>query len=604
MKYALFLLRRAATYDRGYLPRVAALAVLAGLVPLLGVVFPKLIFDELLGLQRLSWLMLWVALLAGGGWAFAMAKAWLNKGREAGSERTFMGLQQELYSKADRLSLEVSERKSTLDLVERSEYGQYALYELLQILEPLGGAMLSLILSLSILISGDGWLLLILTWLNLLAIPSARRLAWLEADNARRSAAENRSFGYFTNIAIDFRYGKDIRLTGGRGLMRRHAKQTMDRIMRINHEYFTKSGFWLGLSAALVELQTALAFGLLALRLFQGDLSVGSFVLLYGAARQYCAAGRQLIELGTRAAAANLEMEPLVTYMGLEEQQDHGDPTDPEVQRALAAARAGHVEMEGKDLWFQYPSGEVPVLQGCSFHIPPGQTLALVGRNGAGKSTLVKLLCRFYEPDRGQMLLNGVDIRRIPLKDYHSVLACTFQDFSLLPVRVDENICCKVAADITEGDRAAMQSAVDRLELAAWLNRQPRKEATFYSRKLDDQGVLPSGGQAQKIALARALCHGGGFLMMDEPTAALDPRAEEEVFRVMLQAAKGMTALFISHRLSSTRYADRILVMEEGRIAQQGSHRQLMADQGLYALMYRTQAAQYVPAEPENRSKK
>ena len=159
MKYALFLLRRAATYDRGYLPRVAALAVLAGLVPLLGVVFPKLIFDELLGLQRLSWLMLWVALLAGGGWAFAMAKAWLNKGREAGSERTFMGLQQELYSKADRLSLEVSERKSTLDLVERSEYGQYALYELLQILEPLGGAMLSLILSLSILISGDGWLL-------------------------------------------------------------------------------------------------------------------------------------------------------------------------------------------------------------------------------------------------------------------------------------------------------------------------------------------------------------------------------------------------------------------------------------------------------------
>ncbi len=601
MKHALFLLRRLPAYDRGYLPRVAALAVLAGLTPLLGIVFPKLIFDELLGLRRVPWLMLWVALLAGGGWLFAMAKAWLTKGRDAGNERTFIGLQQELYQKADRLSLEKSERKSTLDLVERSTYGQYALYELMQTLEPLGGAALSLILSFGILISGDGWLLLILTAMSLLAIPSARRLTWLEADNARRSASDNRSFGYFANIAIDFRYGKDIRLTGGRGLMLRRARQTMDSIMRINHEYFSKSGFWLGLSAALVELQTSLAFGLLAVRLFAGNLSVGDFVLLYGAARQYCAAGRQLIELGTRATAANLEIEPLVAYMGLEEQQDAGNPADIQVQRALAEARAGRVEIEGKDLWFQYPSGEAPVLKGCSFHIAAGQTLALVGRNGAGKSTLVKLLCRFYEPDQGQILLNGVDIRRIPLQEYHSVLACTFQDFGLLPVRVDENICCKAAESMTEVDRAAMRSAVERLELATWLQQQPKQEATFYSRELDEQGVLPSGGQAQKIALARALCHGGTFLMMDEPTAALDPRAEEEVFRVMLHAAREMTALFISHRLSSTRYADRILVMEDGRIAQEGSHGQLMTGQGLYALMYRTQAAQYARTGQEKR---
>ena len=175
MKHALFLLRRLPAYDRGYLPRVAALAVLAGLTPLLGIVFPKLIFDELLGLRRVPWLMLWVALLAGGGWLFAMAKAWLTKGRDAGNERTFIGLQQELYQKADRLSLEKSERKSTLDLVERSTYGQYALYELMQTLEPLGGAALSLILSFGILISGDGWLLLILTAMSLRAIPSARR---------------------------------------------------------------------------------------------------------------------------------------------------------------------------------------------------------------------------------------------------------------------------------------------------------------------------------------------------------------------------------------------------------------------------------------------
>lgn len=580
-------------FSRWHLPRTLLLAVIAGLSPLLLMYLPKLIFDELLGRARPERLALLVGVLAGGSMLFALARAGLRNAQLVSREQVFEGMQQKRMDKADRLTLARSEQKSTLDLAERAAFGLYSLYGVQEGLEPMGGALLSLTLSLGLLAVFDLRLLVLLTVLNALTLPFFLKVRALEVDNARRSAPENRRFGYFLKIATDFRYGKDLRLTRGRGLMLRRARENMDNILRINHEYFTKNGFWSGLAAAVVELQTALAFGLLALRLFAGEVSVGDFVLLYGAARQFCAAGKLLIEQGIMMSASNLELQPYFDYMALEEQPDAGIAPDEEVRLALQRARAGHIEIEGSDLWFTYPTAQAPVLRGCSFVIRPGEILALVGRNGAGKSTLVKLLCRFYEPDRGRLLLNGVDIRRMPLADYYAVLACTFQDFSLLPVRIAENVLCRPGEEISPQDAAAMAQAFERLALSEWMDGLPQGADTHYSRQLDADGVLPSGGQGQKIALARALCHGGGFLMMDEPPAALDPRAEEEVFRVMLGVARGMTALFISHRLSSTRYADRILVMDDGRMAEQGDHDALMRQGGLYARMYTIQAAQY-----------
>lgn len=205
----------------------------------------------------------------------------------------------------------------------------------------------------------------------------------------------------------------------------------------------------------------------------------------------------------------------------------------------------------------------------------------------------MKLLCRFYEPQSGRILLNGVDIREIPLNEYYRILSPTFQDFQLLPFEIQENVACKVSKSINENIEKDIWKAITMLGLFEWVQTLPQKLATFLSQNLTPEGVLPSGGQAQKIALARSLYQGGHFVIMDEPTAALDPRSEEEIFTQMLKLSKDKTCLFISHRLSSTRFADRILVMDNGRIVEDGNHHDLISQQGIYCEMYQVQAAQY-----------
>jgi ABC-type multidrug transport system fused ATPase/permease subunit len=199
-----------------------------------------------------------------------------------------------------------------------------------------------------------------------------------------------------------------------------------------------------------------------------------------------------------------------------------------------------------------------------------------------------------YEPQKGRILINGINIENLPIEEYKKQLSIVFQDFKLLPIKLSENILGKEEKNITEEEINMIWEKLNETGIKSWVENKKDGLESYITKVFDDKGLLPSGGQEQKIAISRALARDGSIVILDEPTAALDPRSEEEVFENLIKLAKGKTAIFISHRLSSTRIADRIIVLDKGEILEEGSHSELIQCNGLYANMFNTQAEQYI----------
>lgn len=604
MRYLLKIMRLLCRQQPGYAWRLVAVSIVTGVAPLINIFIPRLIIDELLGAQRTAWLLSLTLGLAIGNLVMMMLDSLLTNRVALMMNIADAHAKEILAEKALRIPLSESERKTNLDLLERARFGIYHLNNLDATMKKLGGSLVSLLSVLVIVLMGSPLLAFLILAINFPTLYCLKKIKFLEADNAERSAPENRAFSYFTHLAIDYRYAKDLKLYDGISLMTEKAQTNMDRILKINHAYFTKIGFWNGIVGSLVELQSVAIFAVLGIRLLLKQITVGTFTMLYSAGRQMGRALNNILQSANELMTVNLHIKPLVEYLELPESSedftqhavDHCDDKtelDEDVRRCLEQAADGVLEWRVEHVSFKYPTGENLVLDNCSLKIHSGERIALVGTNGAGKTTLVKLLCRYYEQQSGSITLNGVDIRRIPLHLYNAILSPTFQDFRLFAFQIAENISCKAFDKMTSDDEQRTVDAVDKLGLKEWVSGLPFGVNTYHSSTLSDDGVLPSGGQAQKIALARSLAHAGPFVIMDEPTAALDPKSEEEIFHQMLTLSEHTTSLFISHRLSSTRYADRILVLDQGCIVEQGSHRELLANGRLYARMYKAQAALY-----------
>ena len=247
----------------------------------------------------------------------------------------------------------------------------------------------------------------------------------------------------------------------------------------------------------------------------------------------------------------------------------------------------GQYEFAFHDVSFSYPGTNIPVLEHVTLSFAVGEKTSLVGRNGAGKTTLIKLLCRLYEPTSGYITLNGIDIRKYSYKEYTQAFSVVFQDFHLFSLPLDENIAAG-----TEIDEAALQSSLAKVGLTDHVQQLPQGVRTrLYNN--NGSGVDLSGGEAQRTAIARALYKDAPFVILDEPTAALDPIAEAEIYEQFSQMTAGKTAVYISHRMSSCKFCDRIIVLDHGRIAEDGTHDTLLANHGIYANLYETQAQYY-----------
>ena len=259
----------------------------------------------------------------------------------------------------------------------------------------------------------------------------------------------------------------------------------------------------------------------------------------------------------------------------------------------LSQGREPVPELTGEDavvfdhVSFTYPRAAEPTLKDLCFTIKRGERLAVVGENGAGKTTMIKLLLRLYEPDEGTIYLGGRDIRTMSREETLKQFAVVFQDFKLLAFSVKENICIGPG-----GDEERLHEVLRKLDLDKVMESTPHGAETSVYRLFDEEGVEFSGGERQKMAIARALYKDSPIVVMDEPTAALDPIAEAEIYGHLNQLVENKTALFISHRLSSCKFC--VAVFENGGVTQCGSHKELMAQEGLYRRMFAAQARYYV----------
>ncbi|MBD5129323.1 MAG: ABC transporter ATP-binding protein [Ruminococcaceae bacterium] len=245
-------------------------------------------------------------------------------------------------------------------------------------------------------------------------------------------------------------------------------------------------------------------------------------------------------------------------------------------------------EFEFRNVWFKYPGSEQYVLRDVNLKWRIGEKMALVGRNGCGKSTLVKLLCRLYDPTKGEITLNGVDIRKYDHEQYMALFAVVFQDSSLFSFSAAENVAAS-----TEFDAKRVEDCIRRSGLSERLDSLPNGINTYLYKDFDEHGVEISGGEAQKLCIARVVYKGSPFIVLDEPTAALDPISEHEIYTEFNNIVGTRTAIYISHRLSSCRFCDEITVMDNGEIVERGSHNELISAGGNYSKLWSAQAEYY-----------
>lgn len=571
---------------KNMLPLIFTLAIFQGLSPLVNIILPKYILDELIYMRRINRLLLYIGGLALGDFMFQFVISICKNYLSIYAITLELNSAKKLAIKAINISFEDSEKKSYLDLMERGKEGTYNITIFAETISNMVASLITLIMLTGILIRNDWRLVLVILLCNIFAIPCFNRIRLLDIDNAKRGIPENRAFRYLCSVATDFRFAKDLRLYKGDKFFLKKAEEVMDKILIINHEYFTKHGFWNGLAQSIVQIQLTLTFAISGISLLAARITAGTFTMLYGASNQLGRAFNSLIQGYTDLIILSVNLDPYYEFLGIEETENKGKIPDRFSDKPVSIAFEG--------VTFRYPTAEEDTLKNISFQIYPGETLAIVGKNGAGKTTIIKLLCRLYKPRKGRILINGIDIQSLPMEEYKKLLSVVFQDFKLLPIKIDENILCKEEKFITDEEMELIWNKLKKAGIKSWVKNQPKGIKSYLTKVLDDNGLLPSGGQEQKIAITRALARDGSIVILDEPTAALDPKSEEEVFENLIKLIEGKTSIFVSHRLSSTRIADRIIVLDRGEVLETGTHEELMKQGGLYANMYNTQAKQYI----------
>ena len=309
-----------------------------------------------------------------------------------------------------------------------------------------------------------------------------------------------------------------------------------------------------------------------------GTITVGMVLRYAQAIFQACMSVSASIRLAGEFRTDVGRIASTLEYLNLEAEKTKGD--------SFTEMTKGVIEF--RNVSFRYPGTKELVLDHVSLKIEPSEKIAVVGKNGSGKTTLVKLLCRLYEPEEGEILWNGKNIREYDLREWQKIFAIVFQDYSLLSLTLGQNVAASVQY---EAERAK-----EVLQLAGFgerLNKLKKGLETVVYPEYEQDGVSFSGGEEQKIAIARAIYKGGQICILDEPTAALDPVSESRVYESFDEIVKGKTAVYISHRLSSCKFSDRIFVLDNGKIAESGTHEALLSQNGLYAQLWQAQAQYY-----------
>lgn len=419
----------------------------------------------------------------------------------------------------------------------------------------------------------------------LYSISAETRLYRMKEDGLEKLAVQFRRSNFLYGYIRETQGAKDIRLYNQQKMIQKQSRSILDKIEGLSKERADLSSRSSGIRGAMSQAVVCLAYVSVGIRALKGVFSVGNVVQYVGAVTQLSEGIRMMIYSLQHIRMQGPHCQEYLDFIG------EGD--DP---RKYRHRRDGKEPVELNKDWeivfenvsFRYPGTEEWALQDLNIRLKKGHHYALVGMNGSGKTTFVKLLCRLYDPTKGRIFLNGKDIREYSTAEYQRIFAVVFQDFQLLALPLGENVAASVGYD-----KERVQECLEKAGIGDWAAKLPKGlKQPLYT--VEEDGVNISGGEAQKIAIARALYKNAPFVVLDEPTAALDPIAEAEIYSKFRDITDQKGALYISHRLSSCRFCDTIAVFHEGRLVQEGSHEELLSQtDGQYFRLWEAQAQWY-----------
>ena len=413
---------------------------------------------------------------------------------------------------------------------------------------------------------------------------------WLFLSAARKyydrhreeESAKNGKLWYLQNALLRPEGAKDIRMYG----MNHWLKATIDRFMADSKAVSARI-HWRNTRSALVDavmilVRDGVAYAYLIYLLLGDKISMGDFVMIFAAISGFAGWVSGLIVQASDLLKASSEMNDVRDFYLIEDRlnRDGGKPVPTKRAPGISLTAVGYT----------YPNAETPTLENIDISIKPGERIAIVGANGAGKTTVIKLICGLYKPKTGKITVDGTDSATFNRDEYYTMFSAVFQDIHLLAESIAQNVS-QAPAEHTDMPRVV--ECLKKSGLYDKIQGLPEKENTMLVKSIHEDAIELSGGEMQKLALARALYKDAPVIILDEPTAALDPIAESEVYARYAELTENKTSIFISHRLASTRFCDRILFIDDRRITEQGSHDELIALNGKYAEMFNIQAHYY-----------
>ncbi len=607
-KRAVRLLRR---YTPGLFSAVTASAAVTGVTPYAGVYLSARVLEELAGARRPAALWRWTVLTVAVTGALALAGHALERRKNAHYQRFFEDRKRIYTDKLLDMDFEDVASQRTRDLLAQIRQDENwaglglqktpYLYELIlkqtigvasavALCAGLFAARVPASAGLLTILDGPAGLLGLLA---AIAVPTAAS-SWLwgvvhrmdqNEATAESATLGNRIFGTFGfSFGEDTFRALDVRMYGQERIARRYMAGNL--IYSADGPFGKlaagRVGLLNGLSAALSGLPTGAVYLYVCLKAWAGAFGVGLATQYIGAVTALTGNVRTLLRKLSEARNNAFFIRIAYAFLDIPNAMYQGSlTTEKRADRQY--------DVEFRDVSFHYPGSENWALKNVSVKFKVGSRLAIVGENGSGKTTFIKLLCRLYDPQEGQILLNGIDIRKYNYRDYMDIFSVVFQDFQLLSQPLGANV-----AGSMDYDRERVRKALTDAGFGERLASLPDGLDTQLYRDYDGEGIQISGGEAQKIAIARALYKDAPFIILDEPTAALDPMAEAEIYAKFNQISGDRTAVYISHRLSSCRFCDEILVFDGGQIVQHGTHDGLLADTGgKYAALWHAQAQYY-----------
>ncbi|MDD3242523.1 MAG: ABC transporter ATP-binding protein [Eubacteriales bacterium] len=598
-----YVLRAVTKYDKGVYGLFALFTVCGALLPFVGVLLPKVLIGGIEAGNTLPTMLGWAGALAAGGMALAGLSTFA-------SQQTFMrlvfirmGVINEFSQKIMTMDYVRTEDPAELDrlrLAHSAFWGnQVGLEGVMHILFDNVGIVVSLLGLVAMLTVLHPLILLLLAGGAAASFAFSMRARKIEEGMQGELNQVGRQLDYMNTNVQDFAFGKDIRLYGMKGWLSARFDALIrgrialeKRLKRAQIPQVVSDGFF-------TLLREGAVYGYLIYLIFQGLLSVAEFAMYFAAVAAFSAGLNKVL---WAFASLRVELKKVDVLHGFMAEKQEERP-------GIAPPSGSSPGISFQDVSFAYPGGKT-VMEHLNLDIRPGEKLAIVGLNGAGKTTLVKLLTRLYEPTQGRIVVGGVPAAEIDREEYFKLFSALFQEVHLFAFSVAENVAMRPAhlemlqegpvkptgvwkAGEGEVDRQRARRALEMAGLWQTVEALPQGMDTTMLKQIELDGVEFSGGQNQRLALARALYKDAPIVVLDEPTAALDPLAEFDLYQKFSDMTREKTAVFISHRLSSTRFCDRIVYLENGAVAEQGTHDELMQKNGKYAALFRVQAQYY-----------